>query len=147
MSESQSPKKGCDGQVADKESPLPVPELRTLVLRQVGECLEGLPNHLKIGPHDWAIGRIIEESDLCGQADFAVHHLKLWPLNLNSPAHAVGILLHETLHVIFEQHKRDKLPRDKEEREESIVTAYEIGLVSLFRDNPKFVNWMKKWLR
>lgn len=32
------------------------------------------------------------------------------------------------------------------DREEQIICGFEAGLVPLFRDNPKLMNWMKKWL-
>ena len=68
------------------------------------------------------------------------------PENLTSPSHVVGVALHECLHVIFDAHNLGKMKRDKEEREEAIVMGFEAGLVSLFRDNPKLLTWMKKWL-
>ena len=111
------------------------------------DCLAGLPRKLKVGAYDWAV--VLHEGDdgLCGQADFAVHRLNLWPKNLTSPSHTVGIVLHECLHVIFENQGLEKMKRGKEDREEAIVVGFEAGLISLFRDNPKMFTWMKKWLR
>jgi hypothetical protein len=114
---------------------------------RVEECLRGLPRTLKIGAYDWSVMLLAGDDANCGQADFETHHLNLWPKNLTSPSHAVGIILHECLHVIFDNHGLVKMKRDKEEREEAIIVGFEAGLVSLFRDNPKFLTWMKKWLR
>jgi hypothetical protein len=84
------------------------------------------------------------DGNLYGQADWDVHHIKLWPDNLNSPDHAVGIVLHECLHVIFDNYEMGK---KLNRREEILIEGFEKGLVSLFRDNPKLMTWMKKWLR
>ena len=111
-------------------------------------CIKSLPPLLKIGPYDWKV-RLREESggDLCGQADFGTHELNLWPQNLTSPSHVAGIVIHECLHGIWDTYGLEKAPRKKDEREEAIVVGFEAGLISLFRDNPKFLNWLKKWLR
>ncbi len=106
-----------------------------------------LPKTLKVGAYDWTIVLEDGDSDLYGQADFENRYLRIWHTNMTSGHHLVGIILHECLHVIFDNEKLEKLRKDKEEREEQIVLAYESGLVSLFRDNPKFVTWMQKWLR
>ncbi len=111
------------------------------------DCLLAIPRTLKIGAYDWAVIVNDEVGDNCGQADFEVHHLNLWPKNLTSPSHAVGIVLHECLHVIFENQGLEKLKRGKDDREEAIVVGFEAGLISLFRDNKKMLVWMKKWLR
>ncbi len=109
-----------------------------------------MPKKLKIGAYDWHV--IIEavtpeEDDKCGQALFATNHLKVWPENLTSPSHLVGVVLHECLHVIFDNEKLEKLKKSKEDREEQIIAGFESGLISLFRDNPKFVVWMRKHLK
>lgn len=111
------------------------------------DCLQGIPKRLKIGAYDWTV--VLESTDegLCGQANFADYRLRLWPANLTSPSHVVGILIHECLHVIFDNQALTKMKRDKEEREEAIIGGFEAGLVSLFRDNPKFITWVKKFLR
>jgi hypothetical protein len=111
------------------------------------DCLLSLPGKIKIGAYDWSVAVHADMDDKCGQADFETHTIRIWQDNLTSPNHAVGIVLHECLHVIFDNEKLSKLKKDKEEREEQIVLGFESGLVSLFRDNPKLVNWMKKWLR
>jgi hypothetical protein len=87
------------------------------------------------------------DSDVCGQADFEFHHLRLWPTRLTTPGHVVGITLHECLHVIFENAGLIQLKRGKDDREEQIIVGFETGLVSLLRDNPKLLTWMKKWLK
>jgi hypothetical protein len=112
----------------------------------ITKCLAGLPRTLKIGAYDWTI--VIEEgeSDNAGQARFATDDIAIWPVNLTSAGHAVGTVLHECLHIIFENNGIGKMKRGKEEREEAIILGFESGLVSLFRDNPKLLTWMKKWL-
>lgn len=114
--------------------------------RTVEACIADLPKTIKIGAYDWTV--VIETVDEgnCGQADFATCRLRLWPATLTSPNHAVGIVLHECFHVIFENQGLEQLKRDKDEREEQIVLGFEAGTVSLFRDNRKLMSWMKKWL-
>jgi hypothetical protein len=60
--------------------------------------------------------------------------------------HAVGITLHECPHVIFDNQGLEHMKKRKDDREEQIVLGFEAGLVSLFRDNPKLLTWMKKYL-
>lgn len=112
----------------------------------VAKCIAGLPRTLKIGAYDWAITLETNESDCVGLADWEPHYIRLWPDGLTSPSHVVGTVLHECEHIIFDNHGLGHLKRGKDEREEQIVSAFETGLVSLFRDNPKFLTWMKRWL-
>ncbi len=117
------------------------------LLDDVAACIRGLPRRLKIGPYDWKVVTLDDEHELCGQAVFAEDHLKLWPEMLTSPSHAVGIVLHECLHVIFDNQKLGLVKGSKDAREEAIVDGFETGLISLLRDNPKLFNWMRKWLK
>jgi len=110
-------------------------------------CLKSLPSKIKIGPYDWTIVLQDTEEALLGQTWPGTCNIALWPKNLTSAAQVVGIVLHECSHVIFENQGLSHLKRDKEEREEQIVCAYEAGMIGLFRDNPKLLTWMKKWLR
>ena len=121
--------------------------MTALAPSKTNDCLEAIPRTMKIGAYDWVVIFHEDAGDNCGQADFEVQHLNLWPKNLTSPSHVVGIVLHECLHVIFENQGLEKMRRGKDEREEAIVMGFEAGLISLFRDNPKMLVWMKKWLR
>jgi len=114
---------------------------------KMAECFAGMPQTLKVGAYDWSIVIDDNESDACGQAQFETFRIVLWRRNLTSPGHVVGTAFHETLHVIYDNHDLGKLNRNAEEREERIVLGFESGVISLFRDNPKFVTWMRKWLR
>jgi hypothetical protein len=112
-------------------------------------ALELLPPTIKIGAYDWSVkveyGAV--DTSSCGEADFETHTVSLWLHNLTSPNHTVGTVLHECLHVIFENEKLGKLKKDKEAREEQIVSGMETGVVSLLRDNPKLLTWIKKCLK
>jgi hypothetical protein len=112
----------------------------------VEACAEDIPKTIKIGAYDWTVCVKTEPGDKYGQADFEYNHINVWMRNLTSSGHAVGIVLHECLHVIFDNHGLGRLKRGKEEREEQIVLGFEAGLVSLLRDNPKLLAWMKRWL-
>jgi len=113
---------------------------------EVAKCLGELPRTLKIGAYDWVITFEASDSELEGQAEWETHFVRLWPAALTSPSHVVGTVLHECLHVIFGNQRLESLKRTKEDREEQIVGGFEAGLVSLFRDNPKFLTWIKRWL-
>lgn len=122
----------------------------TVALTDVDLCLRAMPKKIKIGAYDWAI--ILKPGDgdgaesLCGQAHFDIQQIWLFPKNLTGPDHAVGITLHECLHVIFENAGLGQMKRTKSAREEQIVMGFESGLVSLLRDNPNLLRWMQKWL-
>lgn len=114
-------------------------------------CLRVMPKKLKIGAYDWTV--ILQPGDgdgkeaLCGQAHFDIQQLWLFPKHLTGPDHVVGIVLHECLHVIFDNHGLSQMKRKKDDREEQIILGFEAGLISLFRDNPRLLTWMKKWLK
>jgi hypothetical protein len=52
-------------------------------------------------------------------------------------------VLHELFHAIYANEGLDV----NGDGEESIVSSFETGLVSLFRDNPKLLNWIKRGLK
>lgn len=106
-----------------------------------------VPRKLKIGAYDWTV--VLEEGvhDKCGEADFEPQVIRLWPGSLTSDGHAVGILLHECLHVLYDNAALGKVRGTKDDKEEAIVMGFEQGLVSLFRDNPKLLTWIKKGLK
>ena len=114
------------------------------------QCLKELPRVLKIGPYDWAVVKYDEsgpEFTTCGQTDFETQEIILWTSMLPNTSTVVGTVLHECLHVIFENEKLGKLKKNKSAREEQIVLGFEAGLISLLRDNPKLLRWMLKWLK
>jgi hypothetical protein len=112
----------------------------------VEACIKAMPKAIKLGAYDWKVVLEHGDEDMYGEAVFATDTLRLWPKNLTSASHAVGIVIHECLHVIFDHAGLEKLKRGREEREEQIVMGFQDGLVSLLRDNPKLMTWMKKWL-
>lgn len=116
-------------------------------MSSVADCLVTLPRAIKIGAYDWAVVLEPGNGDLYGQACFDIRQIKLWPEALNNASHTAGIVLHECLHVIFDNHNLGRNMRKADEREEMIVLGFEAGLVSLFRDNPKLVSWLKKSLK
>lgn len=116
---------------------------------QVEALLRTLPRKIKVGAYDWKVSLEEGADEHCGQADFEPQIIRLWPDSLTSPAHAVGILLHECLHVIYDNEDlEDKVVHsDPEDLEEDIVVGFEQGLVSLYRDNPRLLTWIKKGLK
>lgn len=113
----------------------------------VSACLRTLPRKIKLGAYDWTVS--LEEGihDKCGEADFEPQVIRLWPESLTSAGHVVGILLHECLHVLYDIAGLAKARGSKDDREETIVMGFEQGLISLFRDNPKLLTWIKKGLK
>lgn len=108
---------------------------------QVEALLRTLPRKVKVGAYDFRI-RIVEgESPEWGEADVDTQTVSVWPEDMANPAFLVGIVLHELLHVIY--HYESLEGKD----EEAVVTGYEVGLISLYRDNPKLLTWIKKGLR
>ena len=111
------------------------------------DCFQSMPKKVKVGPYDWTVTVLGSDEERCGHVDFETRVITLWQDNITGPPHAVGILIHECLHIIYDNEKLSTLRRDKEEREEQIVLAYEAGIVSLLRDNPKLVNWIRKYIK
>lgn len=114
---------------------------------EVSAYLKGLPRRLKVGAYDWSV--VIEDTspDKRGEADFETQTLRLFLDGLTSPSHCVGIVIHECLHIIYDNQKMSSIKGKKDAREEAIVVALEHGMVSLFRDNSKLLTWIKKGLK
>lgn len=115
----------------------------------VEALLKVLPKKIKVGAYDWHV-KILEGNDKCGEADFEFHHINLWPEALVDAAHTVGIVIHELLHVIYDNedlHFNQVGSVDPDALEEEIVVGYEQGLVALYRDNPRLLTWIKKGLK
>jgi hypothetical protein len=100
-----------------------------------------MPSKMKIGAYDWGI--VVEDGDApdMGEANFEHNQIRIWRANVKNAGQLVGIIIHECFHILYEQNTLAKVKRD---REEKVVTAFEVGTVSLLRDNPKFVTWMKR---
>ncbi|SHH47999.1 hypothetical protein [Bradyrhizobium erythrophlei] len=115
---------------------------------EVDTLLKALPRRIKVGAYDWRVILNEEEADIekCGEADFEHHVVNLWPSHLNSPDHAVGIVIHELLHVIFDNADLEG-NHTSPDPEEEIVIGFEQGLVALYRDNPRLLTWIKKGLK
>ena len=119
-------------------------------MSDVEALLRTLPRKIKVGAYDW---RVVlnsdprpDEVDKCGEADFEHHVVNLWPQNLISPDHTVGILIHELFHVFWDNADLHHSSRS-DDQEEEIVIGFEHGFVSLFRDNPRLLTWIKKGLK
>lgn len=117
--------------------------------KEVQKLLPTLPKKLKIGAYNYDIvtlpDYITGDDDrkkwgLCSPSE-----QKLTLANIEgmpSSEMLVGLLIHEVIHAIWND--RNLKPR---ETEENIVLAFEVGLVSLFRDNPGLLDWIKKGLK
>lgn len=111
---------------------------------QVEALLRTLPRKIKVGAYDWRIVLNDGDNENHGQADFEFHRINLWPETIIDPVHCVGIVFHELLHTIFGDRGLDTPEADFEEQ---IVIGFETGIVSLYRDNPKLLTWIKRGLK
>jgi hypothetical protein len=96
---------------------------------------------LRIGPYDFKIEALPEESEDWGECDYDNHTIRLkdeWA-NRNQAAECA---LHECIHGLL--YVSGYSTDDKEE--ERLVTLLSIQLASFIRDNPKFVAWLVKGL-
>lgn len=114
----------------------------------VGTLLKTLPKKIKVGAYDWRVVLNTEDAEVekCGEADFEHHVINLWPEHLNSPDHAVGIVIHELFHVFWDNADLEGSAASPDQEEE-VVIGFEHGFVSLFRDNPRLLTWIKKGLK
>ena len=111
--------------------------------------LNTAPKTLRIGPADYDVeyvedGVVVEgdpnpKMGLC-HANGEV--IKISVKYMASPVALVSVLTHEALHGIW--HNQNLKPKAKEEE---AVQAIEVGLIQLFRDNPGFLDWIKKGLK
>jgi len=109
----------------------------------VEAVLKTLPRKIKVGAYDWRIKIASgENDDAWGEAEADKHLITLWPEDMPSAQFLVGILMHELLHGIFSS---DWLTMA--DQEEAVVQGFERGLVALYRDNPKLLNWIKRGLK
>jgi hypothetical protein len=104
--------------------------------------LRTLPRRIKVGAYDWRIKVDPGPSEDFGETNYDKAEITIWPANHQSPERLVGTVIHEALHVIYDD---KELATSNEE--EAVVVAFETGLVSLFRDNPKLLNWIKRGLK
>jgi hypothetical protein len=109
----------------------------------VEAVLKTLPRRIKVGAYDWRIKVDPGPSEDYGETNFDKAEITIWPAIHQSPERLVGTVIHELLHVIYD----NEAIEDKRSSEEAIVVSFETGLVSLFRDNPKLLNWIKRGLK
>jgi hypothetical protein len=104
--------------------------------------LRTLPRRIKVGAYDWRIKVDPGPSEDYGETNFDKAEITIWPANHQSPERIVGTVIHELLHCIY-----GDAGLDVNDEEERVVVSFETGLVSLFRDNPKLLNWIKRGLK
>lgn len=109
----------------------------------VEAVLKTLPRRIKVGAYDWRVKVDTNAGDDYGEADYQNAVITVWPASHQSPERLVGTVLHELLHVIYANEGLDV----NGDVEEGIVASFETGLISLFRDNPKLLNWIKRGLK
>lgn len=113
----------------------------------VEAVLKTLPRRIKVGAYDWRIKVEPGPSEDYGETDYDKAVITIWPANHQSPERLVGTVIHELLHVIYDNEQLAGAGVVSTDPEETIVCGFETGLVSLFRDNPKLLNWIKRGLK
>jgi Zn-dependent peptidase ImmA (M78 family) len=111
---------------------------------EVEAVLKTLPRKIKVGAYDWRIKVDTNPSEDYGEANYDNAVITIWPANHQSPERLVGTVIHELLHILYDENALDEVTPYKEE---TTVVAFETGLVSLLRDNPKLLNWIKRGLK
>jgi hypothetical protein len=109
---------------------------------EVEAVLKTLPRRIKVGAYDWRIKIDPDPSEDYGETDYDKAVITIWPANHQSPERIVGTVIHELLHVLY-----DIKGLDADCDEEAIVLSFETGLIELYRDNPKLLNWIKRGLK
>lgn len=109
-------------------------------------ALRRLPKTLQIGAYDYRILIADDDPDHWGLTDIDNKTITIWPRGMRDSAFLVGIVIHEITHVIYHNADLD-LGAIIDEPEERIVIEFEQGLVSLYRNNPKLLTWIKKCLK
>jgi hypothetical protein len=99
-----------------------------------------------VGAYDWRIKVDPGPSEDYGETNYDKAEITIWPANHQSPERLVGTVIHELLHVIYDNEGLASVYNTVGD-EERVVLAFETGLVSLFRDNPKLLNWIKRGLK
>ena len=108
------------------------------------EAMATVPKTIKIGPHTYSItivDVVSDGSDSRAFVDNQAQAIEIARSNASSSA-AVGSLIHELLHAIWDDRNLGKRPD-----EERVVLAFESGLVQLFQHSPKLLTWIKRGLR
>jgi hypothetical protein len=106
--------------------------------------LTTLPRKVKVGAYDWRVVVASGENDDWGITEFDKYQITIWPDQMPDAPFCVGIVLHELLHVIYDNEALAGIVGDVEE---TIVVGYERGLIALFRDNLKLLTWIKRGLK
>lgn len=96
---------------------------------------------IKIGAIDFDIEFVPLNSELFGDFSYIDNRIRI-EKDLSGPP-LVDTVLHEMLHAIW---KAGQL-KDKKEEEERVVAVTATYLTQIFRDNPQFLNWIKKNLK
>jgi plastocyanin len=107
-----------------------------------------LPKVLKVGPYPYAIEFApdwikVGDDKKWGTCDHSTHTIAVSNYSvMPNQEMLVGVVLHELLHAVWAV---GNLPNRT--KEETAVTVLETGLLQVFKDNPSFLDWIKKGLK
>ena len=112
----------------------------------VDKLLKALPSSVKVGPHTWKI-KVVEdltdenEQRIYGQSQGSTLTVTL-KKDLPTPEFAVGVLIHELYHsALF------SFGCSAPKKEEGQALFTEMAWVTIFRDNPWLLDWIKRGLK
>lgn len=98
-----------------------------------------IPKKLKIGYHDYEViewtAFEVDLSGTWGQCD--KNEKKIYVCTETNSKSVADIFLHECMHAIWEYFNLDE-----EESEENAISRLSSGLIALFVDNPKTLEWL-----
>ena len=112
-------------------------------LNTVADLLSALPKRLRLGSQTYRI-KIVSfptEKRVWGEFDSDEHLIKLSPA-MPTRERLVETVLHELLHGVWATRNIAD-----ETKEESAVSDLAPGLLCLFRDNPRFLSWLRRAIR
>lgn len=111
----------------------------------IQELLEKMPSALKVGTQTYTVTAVADLKHEDVPCNGVCEEEKLMiqiESQQASKAQIVDTAVHELLHAIWYERNLPKKP-DEERAVHSLAT----GLVALFQDNPKLLDWIKKGLK
>lgn len=115
----------------------------------VAKILNTLPRKVRVGPYMYTLDVTdkplmidndpVEKMGICWAQR---GEIALGAKFMLTPETAVGLVIHELLHGIWSNQNLGK-----KANEEDTVLGFEIGLLSLFKDNPELIDWIRKSLK
>lgn len=102
----------------------------------VADLLAALPQAIRVGPYDFAVGLLPEGDENYGLFSPNEMTIRVRP-DVPSVVHVIDTVLHEIMHAIFWAY----LLREADDEERTVGTLA-TGWTQVYRDNPGLVRWL-----